>query len=85
MYLVLTVLWTTTKRKTRRLLNASVYALRQTEVEPDAMFKVIGEAAAGHRFDGVVKAGQGRIYGLSVPPKSGRKLCKILVAFVVLN
>ena len=34
------------------------YALRQTEVEPDAMFKVIGEAAAGHRFDGVVKAGQ---------------------------
>lgn len=34
------------------------YALRRAEVEPDAMFKVIGESAAGHRFDGVVKAGQ---------------------------
>ncbi|QLL42999.1 molybdopterin molybdotransferase MoeA [Sulfitobacter pontiacus] len=45
------------------------YALRQTEVEPDAMFKVIGEAAAGHRFDGVVKAGQAvRIFtGAPVP------------------
>ncbi|HDY95370.1 hypothetical protein LCGC14_0256050 [marine sediment metagenome] len=45
------------------------YALRQTEVEPDAMFKVIGEAAAGHSFDGVVKAGQAvRIFtGAPVP------------------
>ena len=45
------------------------YALRQTEVEPDAMFKVIGEAAAGHRFDGVVKACQAvRIFtGAPVP------------------
>ena len=45
------------------------YALRQTEVEPAAMFKVIGEAAAGHRFDGVVKAGQAvRIFtGAPVP------------------
>ena len=45
------------------------YALCQTEVEPDAMFKVIGEAAAGHRFDGVVKAGQAvRIFtGAPVP------------------
>lgn len=34
------------------------YALRRAEVEPDAMFKVIGESAAGHRFDGTVKAGQ---------------------------
>lgn len=34
------------------------YALRRAEVEPDAMFKVIGEAAAGHRFDGTLKAGQ---------------------------
>jgi molybdopterin molybdotransferase len=34
------------------------YALRRAEVEPDAMFKVVGEAAAGHRFDGGVKAGQ---------------------------
>lgn len=33
------------------------YAVRGTEVEPDAMFKVIGEAAAGHRFDGEVGAG----------------------------
>lgn len=34
------------------------YALRRAEVEPDAMFKVIGEAAAGHRFEGRVGAGQ---------------------------
>ena len=45
------------------------YALRQAEVEPDAMFKVIGEAAAGHRFEGTVKAGQAvRIFtGAPVP------------------
>ncbi|ABG32717.1 molybdopterin molybdenumtransferase MoeA [Roseobacter denitrificans] len=34
------------------------YALRASEVEPDAMFKVIGEAAAGHAFDGPVGPGQ---------------------------
>lgn len=34
------------------------YALRAQEVEPDAMFKVIGEAAAGHGFDGAVGPGQ---------------------------
>ncbi|MFD2738666.1 gephyrin-like molybdotransferase Glp [Sulfitobacter aestuarii] len=34
------------------------YALRRAEVEPDALFKVIGEAAAGHRFEGQVRAGQ---------------------------
>ncbi len=34
------------------------YALRATEVEPDAMFKVIGEAAAGHAFDGRIGPGQ---------------------------
>lgn len=33
------------------------YALRATEVEPDAMFKVIGEAAAGHPFEGTVSPG----------------------------
>ncbi|MGC1505644.1 MAG: gephyrin-like molybdotransferase Glp [Sulfitobacter sp.] len=45
------------------------YALRRAEVEPDAMFKVIGEAAAGHRFAGAVKAGQAvRIFtGAPVP------------------
>ena len=45
------------------------YALRRTEVEPDAMFKVIGKAAAGHRFEGIVKAGQAvRIFtGAPVP------------------
>ena len=45
------------------------YALHRAEVEPDAMFKVIGEAAAGHRFDGVVKAGQAvRIFtGAPIP------------------
>ncbi|WP_227269337.1 molybdopterin molybdotransferase MoeA [Roseobacter weihaiensis] len=34
------------------------YALRAAEVEPDAMFKVIGEAAAGHAYAGHVAAGQ---------------------------
>lgn len=34
------------------------YALKSAEVEPHAMFKVIGEAAAGHRFDRTVGAGQ---------------------------
>ena len=34
------------------------YAMKAQEVEPDAMFKVIGEAAAGHAFDGLVGAGQ---------------------------
>ncbi|MGC3936691.1 gephyrin-like molybdotransferase Glp [Roseobacter sp. EG26] len=34
------------------------YALRRTEVEPDAMFKVVGEAAAGHGFSGSVSPGQ---------------------------
>jgi molybdopterin molybdotransferase len=45
------------------------YALHRAEVEPDAMFKVIGEAAAGHRFDGVVKPGQAvRIFtGAPIP------------------
>ncbi|QFT60222.1 Molybdopterin molybdenumtransferase [Sulfitobacter sp. THAF37] len=45
------------------------YALRRAEVEPDAMFKVVGKAAAGHRFDGTVKAGQAvRIFtGAPVP------------------
>lgn len=45
------------------------YALRQAEVEPDAMFKVVGEAAAGHAFEGEVRAGQAaRIFtGAPVP------------------
>ena len=34
------------------------YALRSVEVEADAMFRVIGEAAAGHCFDGTVGPGQ---------------------------
>lgn len=34
------------------------YALRRAEVEPDAMFKLVGEAAAGHAFDGQVGPGQ---------------------------
>ena len=34
------------------------YALKAAEVGPDAMFKVIGEAAAGKGYDGVVGAGQ---------------------------
>ncbi len=34
------------------------YALRRIEVEPDAMFKIVGEAAAGHGFTGTVGPGQ---------------------------
>ncbi len=45
------------------------YALRRSEVEPDAMFKVIGESAAGRRYDGDVRAGQAvRIFtGAPIP------------------
>ncbi|MGJ8615787.1 MAG: molybdopterin molybdotransferase MoeA [Sulfitobacter sp.] len=45
------------------------YALRRAEVEPDAMFKVVGESAAGHRFEDEVRAGQAvRIFtGAPVP------------------
>lgn len=45
------------------------YALRRAEVEPDALFKVIGESAAGHRFDGTLRPGQAvRIFtGAPVP------------------
>ena len=45
------------------------YALRRAEVEPDAMFKVVGESAAGHRYEGTLRAGQAvRIFtGAPVP------------------
>ena len=45
------------------------YALRGDEVEPDAMFKVVGEAAAGHAYAGDVRPGQAvRIFtGAPVP------------------
>lgn len=45
------------------------YAVKSVEVEPHAMFKLIGEAAAGHRFDGSVGPGQAvRIFtGAPVP------------------
>ncbi|MEP2718578.1 molybdopterin molybdotransferase MoeA, partial [Pseudophaeobacter sp.] len=45
------------------------YAVKSDEVELHAMFQVIGEAAAGHRFDGKVGAGQAvRIFtGAPVP------------------
>ncbi|OED47632.1 molybdopterin molybdenumtransferase MoeA [Rhodobacteraceae bacterium (ex Bugula neritina AB1)] len=45
------------------------YAVNAAEVEMHAMFKVIGEAAAGHAFDGRVGAGQAvRIFtGAPVP------------------
>ena len=50
------------------------YAVIGVEVEDDVMFKVIGESAAGHRFDGVVKAGQAvRIFtGAPVPTGASR-------------
>lgn len=34
------------------------YALRAAEAEADAMFQVVGEAAAGHRFSGTLGPGQ---------------------------
>ncbi|OIQ42543.1 MAG: molybdopterin molybdenumtransferase MoeA [Roseobacter sp. MedPE-SW] len=45
------------------------YAVKRDEVELHAMFQVIGEAAAGHRFEGRVQAGQAvRIFtGAPVP------------------
>ncbi|WP_377187566.1 molybdopterin molybdotransferase MoeA [Ruegeria meonggei] len=45
------------------------YAVKSSEVEPHAMFKVIGEAAAGRRFEGSVGPGQAvRIFtGAPVP------------------
>ncbi len=48
------------------------HALRRAEVEPDAMFKVVGEAAAGHRFEGTLRPGQAvRIFpGAPVPEEA---------------
>lgn len=45
------------------------YAVKSAEVETDALFKVIGESAAGHGFAGTVGAGQAvRIFtGAPVP------------------
>lgn len=45
------------------------YAIKSVEAERHAQFRVIGEAAAGHRFDGTVGAGQAaRIFtGAPVP------------------
>ncbi|WIY24924.1 molybdopterin molybdotransferase MoeA [Parasedimentitalea psychrophila] len=45
------------------------YAMRADEVEQHSIFKVIGESAAGHRFEGQVKPGQAvRIFtGAPVP------------------
>ena len=50
------------------------YALRAIEAEPGAMFKVIGQAAAGARFSGVVGPGQAvRIFtGAPVPKGADR-------------
>lgn len=46
------------------------YAVKSAEVERHAMFKVIGESAAGHGFDGTVGAGQAvRIFTGAPLPK----------------
>jgi molybdopterin molybdotransferase len=51
------------------------YAVIGVEVEPDAMFKVIGEAAAGHAFDGEIKAGQAvRIFTGAPVPKGATRV-----------
>lgn len=50
------------------------YALKSAEAEPDAMFQVIGESAAGSRFDGKIGAGQAvRIFtGAPMPAGADR-------------
>ncbi|KAJ54520.1 molybdenum cofactor biosynthesis protein MoaA [Actibacterium mucosum KCTC 23349] len=59
-------------RRTQPPFDASAmdgYAVKAAEVEPAAMFRVVGEAAAGKAFDGVIKAGEAvRIFtGAPVP------------------
>ncbi|MEM6887623.1 MAG: gephyrin-like molybdotransferase Glp [Pseudomonadota bacterium] len=52
---------TVSATRTQPPFNASSmdgYAVRRAEVEPDAMFRVVGEAAAGHSFAGRVGPGQ---------------------------
>ncbi|MCR8828093.1 molybdopterin molybdotransferase MoeA [Pseudosulfitobacter koreensis] len=63
---------TVTARRTQPPFAASAmdgYAVKSAEVETDALFKVIGESAAGHGFEGTVGAGQAvRIFtGAPVP------------------
>ncbi len=51
------------------------YAVQGVEVEDDVMFKVIGESAAGHRFDGEIKAGQAvRIFTGAPVPKGATRV-----------
>lgn len=51
------------------------YAVMGVEVEDDVMFKVIGESAAGHRFDGEIKAGQAvRIFTGAPVPKGATRV-----------
>ncbi len=51
------------------------YAVMGVEVEDDVMFKVIGESAAGCRFDGEVKAGQAvRIFTGAPVPKGATRV-----------
>ena len=59
-------------RRTQPSFNASAmdgYALKRQELERDALFKVVGESAAGHAWSGRVGAGQAvRIFtGAPVP------------------
>lgn len=63
---------TVTAQRTQPPFAASAmdgYAVKSAEVETDALFKVIGESAAGHGFAGTVGAGQAvRIFtGAPVP------------------
>lgn len=50
------------------------YALKDVEADPEAMFRIIGEAAAGHGFDGTVGPGECvRIFtGAPVPEGADR-------------
>ena len=57
-----------------RAASMDGYALKNVEADPEAMFRVIGEAAAGRGFDGRVGAGQAvRIFtGAPVPEGADR-------------
>ncbi|WP_166415822.1 molybdopterin molybdotransferase MoeA [Cochlodiniinecator piscidefendens] len=50
------------------------YAIKSVEADPQAMFKVVGESAAGHGFAGILKAGQAvRIFtGAPLPEGADR-------------
>ena len=47
------------------------YALNGVEADPEAMFRVIGESAAGHGFHGHVGPGECVAFALAAPDRGG--------------